>query len=41
MIQAGLGLDLLFSGLDERGLMVGIDGYLPLPIPLGAATGSS
>ncbi len=35
VLPAGFGLDLLLGGLDERGLMVGIDLHLPAPIPLG------
>jgi hypothetical protein len=37
VIPAGFGLDLLLGGLDERGLMVGIDIHLPAPIPLGSS----
>jgi hypothetical protein len=37
VIPAGFGLDLLLGGLDERGLMVGIDVHLPTPIPLGSS----
>jgi hypothetical protein len=37
VIPAGFGLDLLLGGLDERGLMVGIDLHLPAPIPLGSS----
>src|SRR6266542_1741047 len=35
VLPPGFGLDLLLGGLDERGLMVGIDTDLPSPIPLG------
>jgi hypothetical protein len=37
VVPAGFGLDLLLGGLDERGLMVGIDVDLPAPIPLGSS----
>jgi hypothetical protein len=37
VIPAGFGLDILLGGLDERGLMVGIDVDLPSPIPLGSS----
>jgi hypothetical protein len=37
VVPAGFGLDLLLGGLDDRGLMVGIDLHLPAPIPLGSS----
>jgi hypothetical protein len=37
VLPAGFGLDLLLGGLNKRGLMVGIDGHLPSPIPLGSS----
>jgi hypothetical protein len=37
VIPAGFGLDLLLGGVNEKGLMVGIDGSLPAPIPLGGS----
>lgn len=37
VIPAGFGLDLLLGGLDKRGLMVGIDLHLPVPVPLGSS----
>ena len=37
IIPAGFGLDLVLGGIDERGLMVGIDFHLPAPIPLGSS----
>lgn len=32
---AGFGLDIMLGGLNDRGLMLGIDLRLPVPIPLG------
>lgn len=37
IIPGGFGLDLLLGGIDERGLVVGIDVDLPNPIPLGSS----
>lgn len=37
VIPAGLGFDILVQGLDEQGLVIGIDADLPSPIPLGAS----
>ncbi len=31
----GFGLDIFLGGLSDRGLMIGIDVFLPVPIPLG------
>jgi hypothetical protein len=36
ILPAGFGLDVLLGGLDERGLMIGVDVDLPSPIPLGS-----
>lgn len=33
---AKFALDILLGGLDERGLMLGVQGNLPAPVPLGA-----
>lgn len=35
VLPVGLGLDIFLGGVSDRGIMIGIDVFLPVPIPLG------